>query len=117
MSSFTKFDDFQLISGTKYAIGDTVSWDIGIKDSGWVLDLPKGFEFDLSVPRGFRWIISPHNRQILPASAVHDRLLLDGHDPAFASSEFRRACIARGVNVYVAWVLFLTTFVWTFRLK
>ena len=117
MSDFTSFDNFELVSGNTYVMGDTVTWDIGVQDSGWVLELTKGFEFDLSVPRCLEWVLSPHNRQILLASAVHDKLLLDGHDPAFASSEFRRACVARGVNVYLAWVLFLATFMWTFRLK
>jgi len=117
MSNFTKFEDFELLEGTKYVLMSEVVWDIGVYKSGWQLILPRSFKFDISVPRGCEWIIDPHNRDILLAAAVHDKLLTDGHDAAFASSEFRRACIARGVDCFRAWALFLCTFLWTFTWK
>lgn len=117
MSSFSKFDKFSLVEGTKYIIDEDLYWDIGIKNSGWKLLLPKGFQFDMSVPSYLHWALDPHDRKILMAAAVHDKLLIDGHDAAFASSEFRRACIARGVGNDFAWALFLVTFFWTFKYK
>lgn len=40
---------------------------------------------------------------------VHDQLLEDGFDQAFASSEFRRALRARGAGGVYAWLLFFVT--------
>ena len=70
-------------------------WEIGCKGSGWLLILPEGMTFDLSVPRWLSWVLSPHNRAWLPAAAVHDELLRRGHDAAFAAAEFHRAVKTR----------------------
>ena len=54
-------------------------------------------------------LLSPHNRAVLMAARVHDELLEEGFDPAFASSEFRRALRARGLTSQYAWLLFFAT--------
>lgn len=77
------------------------------------MEIEKGTRFDISVPRSLEWLLDPHNRDILLAALVHDELLKRGHDVAFASSEFRRAAIARGASKTFAWTLFTTTLVWT----
>jgi len=112
MSKFTEFTAFSLLDGTDYQLDDDLVWDVGWKGSGMVRRLPRGFVFNLSVPRGLRWIISPHNRQILPAAAIHDEILKQGGEIAFASAEFRRACLARGVDCTTAWALFFATLIW-----
>ncbi|MCF6221631.1 MAG: DUF1353 domain-containing protein [Robiginitomaculum sp.] len=115
MSSFTKFQSFVRVasSRTDYALCEKLVWDIGAQGSGWQLIMTTGFRFNISVPHLLEWLLSPHNRQILPAAAIHDELLNRGHDKAFASSEFRRACIARGVHPAFAWVLFFATLIKT----
>ena len=115
MISFSKFEAFNRVPGTrkKYRLNKTLAWDIGAKQSGWVLTVPNGTEFDISVPRILEWALSPHDRRVLLAAAIHDELLVRGHDAAFASSEFRRAAIARGCTRPWAWTLFFTTLVWT----
>lgn len=113
--SFTRFEAFGHVLGTRktYALNEPMQWDIGAKGSGWVLTIPAGTTFDISVPRWLEWIQSPHDRRVLPAATIHDELLRRGHDAAFASAEFRRASIARGISSWWAWVLFLTTLIWT----
>ena len=88
-------------------------WDIGARGSGWRLTLMPGYQFDISVPRWLEWVLSPFDRRVLLAAAVHDQLLDLGHDVAFASSEFRRAALALGVRPSFAWGLFYSTLIWT----
>ena len=118
MIQFSTFDAFKRVSGTEktYQLEAPLNWDIGKKGSGWSLLITPGTTFDISVPRLFEWALSPHNRRVLPAAAIHDELLRRGHDSAFASSEFRRALIARGYLHWRAWGLFLATLIWmTFK--
>ncbi|PHR57944.1 MAG: hypothetical protein COA43_11245 [Robiginitomaculum sp.] len=115
MTSITDFMDYERVKGTRklHGLTSVLPWEIGAKGSGWWLEVPKGYEFDISVPRVFEWVLSPFDRRVLLAAAIHDRLLDLGHDIAFASSEFRRACLVFGVHPAFAWVLFLTTLIWT----
>ena len=117
MSAFTKFDHFERdpSTRTKYVLTKELVWDIGAKGSGWQLVIPAGTKFDISVPRVLEWALNPHDKKVLLAAAVHDELLIRGHDAAFSSSEFRRAAVARGCSHMWAWVLFLTTFMWTVK--
>lgn len=94
MSAATRFDDYVPCGGIRYRLGRTLRWEIGKEGSGWLLVVPQGFVFDSSVPRFLRWLISPHHRPWLLAAAVHDRLLLEGHDWAFAAGEWYRAARA-----------------------
>lgn len=113
--SFTRFEDFKRVPGQRklYETGAPLVWEIGAKGSAWHLNIKPGTTFDISVPRWMEWALSPHDRRILLAALVHDELLRQGHDVAFASSEFRRAAIARGASKWLAWTLFITTLVWT----
>lgn len=115
MSDFTEFDVFEPVhtDSKVYITRWPVMWEIGRKGSGWELVMEAGKTFDISVPRWLEWALSPHDRRILPAALVHDELLREGHDAAFASAEFRRAAIARGAGRLLAWWLFIVTLVWT----
>lgn len=124
MSAFSQFEAFRPTwdcpilrahSRFEYVLLRPLVWAIGQKASPWVLTVPENETFDLSVPRGLRWLISPHDRQLLPAAAVHDELLKRGFDRPFAAAEFRRACRARGVGPWRAWMLFLAVLAWTAR--
>ena len=119
MSNFSEFKSFSKVRNerTKYILDEDLEWDIGVKNSGWKLVISKGTKFDISVPRYLEWFLNPHDEKILLAAVVHDELLILGHDAAFASSEFRRAAIVRGVKTSRAWMLFLTTFFWTVKWK
>lgn len=112
MVKFSTFDDFDPISkgSLRYDLGSPTQWEIGRKGSGYYVALEPGRSFDISVPWFLRWLLSPHDRVVLLAAKLHDQLLEDGFDQAFASSEFRRALRARGVNGFYAWLLFFATF-------
>lgn len=113
MSKFTKFEDFHLLEGSKYIAKSDTVWYVGKKDSNWPLELKAGETFDISVPKGLGVFQNRHDKDVLMGAWVHDRLLERGYDEAFASSEFRRACIARGVSKTRSWILFYSTFYYT----
>ncbi len=111
MSAFTDFDAFSLVAGTRtlYRLEAPLAWECGKRGSGFWLNIPAGTTFDVSVPRFLEWIVSPHDRRVLLAAAVHDELLRQGFDRPFASGEFRRALIALGYPGAGAWGLYFAT--------
>ena len=118
MVKFSEFDDFSPVEdgSTRYDMGSSTLWEVGRKGSGFTVELNAGRTFDITVPRVLRWFLSPHNRRVLMAAKLHDQLLEDGFDQAFASSEFRRALRARGARGSYAWLLFFATlFVTAFK--
>jgi len=115
LSVFTEFHQFSKVQGTEitYILDAPLIWEVGKKGSGWRKIVPGGTTFDISVPRIFRWYLSPHDRAVLPCAALHDQLLIGDFDRPFASAEFRRAVLARGASGFRGWVLFWATLVWT----
>ncbi|EFO31318.1 conserved hypothetical protein [Roseibium sp. TrichSKD4] len=115
MSSFSTFEHFEHVQGTRkaYVLTKPLYWDIGWKGSGHTEIIPAGTPFDISVPWWLEWAQDPHDRSVLPAAAVHDVFLRRGRDVDFASSEFRRALRARGNSRKWSWLLFTLTLVWT----
>lgn len=115
MSAFTELILIGQVEGTRktYISLEDICWEIGKEGSGYKLVIEEYTPFDISVPRCLEWAQSPHDRRLLPAAAIHDELLKRGFDKAFASAEFRRAAIARGINPAWAWILFILTLIWT----
>jgi len=111
-SKFTAFSPLSGVEGADYQLDEPLTWEIGRKGSGFKLELEKGYKFNLSVPWFLSWLLSPHNKKVLLAAAVHDKLTELDYDIAFSSAEFRRAAIARGYNPVGAWALFIGTFVY-----
>ncbi len=115
MARFSEFTGFQRVPATRktYRLTRDLVWHVGSQWSDWPLVVPAGTHFDVSVPQLLAWVLSPHDRRVLPAAAVHDELLKLGFDPAFASAEFRRAALARGTCPTWSWVYFAATLLWT----
>ena len=117
MSSVSTFTGLERVEGSRkrYGYRDPFFWDVGRKGSGMTLRVPPRteFDFDVSVPRWLEWAQSPHETPVVIASGVHDWLLEDGHDAAFASSEFRRVLRAFGVSAQRAWRLYFATLFFT----
>lgn len=90
-----------------------VCWDVGKLGSGWVLTIPIGFPFQSSVPWWACWYFDRHDPRWLLAAAVHDCLLAQGHDRAFAACEWLRAARAMDQRRRV-WVAFAGVFLWAF---
>lgn len=112
---FDEYDCFKHIGGTrkKYRLEEDLLWYVGWYKSPFKLVIPKGFVVDVSAPRFLEWAIDVHNVDLLAAAAVHDYLLEEGEDYAFASAEFRRALKARGRGEFESWIFFASTLLWT----
>lgn len=93
--------------GTRgYVTAQPVEWWIGKKNSGWLLVVPAGREFESSVPRILQWLWSPDDPLFLKAAVIHDMLLEEGYRPAFADSQWFEAALsdhAPRLRTSVAW--------------
>ena len=85
-----------------YVVLRDLRWDIGRKGSGHVLIVPAGTEFESSVPRGLRWLFSPHDPHFLKAAAVHDTLLEDGWRYWSADSQWFEAALSEQAPTWKA---------------
>lgn len=81
-----------------YVTTAPVNVSIGKSGSGWFLSIAPGREFESSVPRLLRWILSPHDPRFLRAALIHDHLLETGHRPFFAAGEWHAAARADGAG-------------------
>ena len=115
MSAFTEFTDYDRVAGTRklYQLNDDLPWNVGKEDGLGPVQIKEGTKFDISVPRWLEWAQSPHDKQVLLASAVHDYFLNNGYDIPFAAGEFRRACRALGCGRLKAWRLFYAVLFYT----
>lgn len=113
----TQFDGWINKRGIKYIPGQVIKWDVGKKGSGFTIEIPANFEFDISVPRLLWWIRGPHYRPWLLASLIHDYLLLMGFDKAFAAGEWRRAAYAVNPNDSLVLLAYYGINFWTVRSK
>lgn len=113
MSNATDFNNFIPLKDHKFRLGSVINWEIGAKGSGWLLKIPPGFVFDSSVPRGLWWVRSPDYRPWLLAAAVHDWLLENGYDRAFAAGEWLRAVRAKDPGSKLALVAYYGIVGWT----
>lgn len=67
------------LSGIKYVTTRDIDWGLGTPHSKTRLKIPAGRIFDVSVPKGLRWLIDPHNPTYRLAGLIHDHLLhVDG---------------------------------------
>lgn len=115
MFSFTALEAGNLrhLEGIDYCCDQDIVWEIGAKGSGLILLVTKHTRFNVSVPKGLRRILSPHNTDLLFASALHDEALNRDFHPTIASGIFMRALRARGIGVLKSWFFFHATLYWT----
>lgn len=115
MSGFTSFRSYHLADIAKrlYQLDAPLRWNVGRKDSGLLIEVPRLETFDISVPKGLGWLQSRDDRRVLLPAAIHDFLLREGFDVAFASGEFRRALLAMEVPAWRCWALYAATLLWT----
>lgn len=116
MSAFTEFDQYEPVGGIDYVLIADLAWEIGWNGSGKALIIPAGTVFQSSVPRGARWIVSPHHKPWLLASAVHDEMLKRGYSPARAAGEWYEAVKAFADQDRKRWLVkpaLIGVIVWT----
>ena len=75
-----------------------LAWEIGHVGSDKWLIVPEDRAFDVSVPRGLRWLADPHHPSYLAAAALHDEALLLGWGRGQAGGLFHDALRADGVG-------------------
>ena len=77
-----------------YITTQSIHWNIGKKESGWVFDIPAGRAFESSVPFALRKIFSPKDPFFLKSAVIHDSLLEAGYRQAFADSQWFEAALS-----------------------
>lgn len=117
MSAFTDWNAFEPVApgSADYVPTEPTVWFIGQEGSDWQQPISMNVPFNVSVPN-LRVLLAIEKRlpaawreawgrfwlyrhpDYVAAAAVHDPILKDGHDVFFASGEFRRALIARGIH-------------------
>lgn len=92
MSAYTKAEDWCLpVGGILYQSIRPLSWEVGALGSGLIVTVPAGTVFDVSIPRGLRWLFDPHDQRYLKAAALHDVMLRRGWARTTAGAEFHEA--------------------------
>ena len=113
MSDFTKGEDWCVrLRGTKYLSSEPISFELGKLGSNFTYVVPSGFEFDVSIPRGLRLILSPHNPKYLKAAAIHDHMLSAGWDRPTAGGVFQAVLKVSGVGSITRLSMFFAVTLW-----
>lgn len=84
-----------------------VDWSIGIKDGPHVVTIPAGREFESSVPKGLRWLWSPHDPDFLKSALVHDHLLEMGWRRQSADAQWYEAALSVHAPVWKARIAYI----------
>lgn len=61
--------------GSTYRTTETLTFQHGAGVNIVTMIVPRGFAFDVSVPRPVRWLFDPHDPRFLRAAALHDYAL------------------------------------------
>lgn len=116
MSAYTDPGDWcHLIYGITYKSVRPLMWEVGRKGSGYLVTVPKGSVFDVSIPRPFWWLFDPHEPAYLKAAALHDELLRRDWARTTAGAEFHEALKADGVVLWRRLVMWLAVSLFKFR--
>jgi hypothetical protein len=113
MSSYTSFTDYVRLRNDSYRLIKPLVWELGRKGSGLVWTVPAGFIFDVSIPKIFHWIVSPHDRRFLLAAAIHDHMLVDGWSGNRAAIEFYHGLRATGCGKFLSVVMSAAVLGWS----
>ena len=117
MSSYTAINNWcePVPAIAAFRVTRAVIWDVGRRGSGLVVVVPAGSIFDVSVPSGLRWLISPTDRRFLKAAALHDYLLSQGWDRVTAAAVFHDALAADLVGRPMRLAMWLAVSLWRWR--
>jgi len=116
MSKFTTSLDWCVLEhGVEYISTKDLHFELGLKGSGLVYVVPKGYKFELSVPSFLWWLVDPHNPKYLKSAAVHDHMLEDGWDRPTSGAAFHAALKASGVGRFKRLIMFFAVTLWRWR--
>lgn len=105
----------QIGNSSRYILNEPIIWDIGFKGNTNKEVVPAGFEFDLSVPWFFGWLIDRHNTKYFKAAALHDYLLEIGYDRVSAAGAFNHGLKAEHVPYITRLAMTLAVALFKFR--
>lgn len=114
MSDFTNHPEPLHLYDISYVLRAPLRWEIGCKGSGLWLIVPTGFAFDVSVPRGLRWLVNPHDRRLLLAAALHDFTVEQRWEWQTSAALWHHGLRAFGVPSGQAYVLYAAVSIFTF---
>lgn len=114
MSDYTDHLGAVPIGGIRYRLTRQLVWRVGHVD-GPVYVVPRGFEFDVSVPAPLRWLFDPHRADFHKAAALHDHMLEGGWSRITAGAEFHNALKADGVGPLLRLVMLIAVLLWKFE--
>lgn len=90
------------VGGDQYKVTHDIHWEIGKKGSSLWVTVPAGFQFESSVPRMFRWLVSQHDPELLFAAALHDWLLEGHYGAIFSAGEWYSATLKYEASTWKA---------------
>ena len=90
-----------------------VRWHIGRAQSGRVVEIAAGREFESSIPWWAAWFIHPDDPRFLLAALIHDVMLEDRiYGRAQAAAEWLDGALAGGAPPWKAKVAFVAVAAW-----
>lgn len=115
MSVYTDSNpEFLHIEGIRYALKQEIVWHIGSKN-GPEYRVPKGFIFDVSVPKWAWLFFSPNEMRYFKAAALHDHMLIEGWDRMTSGSQFHQALKADGVSALKRIVMWIAVSLYKYK--
>ena len=106
MSKYTNYIGVKRTGGIEYELTEDLVWHIG-HVTGPEYRVPKGFKFDVSIPKMLQWLFNPHERAYHKAAAMHDDMLNKNWSRITAGAEFYDALKADGVKLWRRVLMFL----------
>ena len=90
-----------------------IPWEVGSKGSGRHITIPRGTEFESSVPLWAQWFIPRDDQRFLLAALVHDHMLDAGiYGRPQAAAEWYDGAMAGGAPVFRSKVAFVAIAAW-----
>lgn len=107
---------FHRLSGRRYRLVEPATVTIGGENAVIQIEAPRGFEFDVSVPRLLWWLIDPHDDRFLRAAALHDYALHRlGWPREVAAAPFGHVLRENGVSRAKRLAMVLAVIVWRWK--
>ncbi|QGH74591.1 tail assembly chaperone [Bacteriophage DSS3_VP1] len=117
MSHFTELKHWYWQGRNKqYITTKEVKWEIGVEGSSLWVTVPKGFNFDVSVPKALTWLVDPHNPKYFKAACLHDYALHElNWDRVSAAALFSEALRAEKLNSVLRLLMVYAVIGWNWK--
>ena len=111
MSKFTDLENWY--DPISRSTTKTLEWDIGRLGSGFTIQVPVGFSFEMSVPKWLTWLVDPTAPKYQKAACLHDYSLeVLRFDRVSSASLFADALRSESVNGGVILAMTFAVIIW-----